>query len=125
MLRTLPKYYLADVGIRGFLEEYRPSDVGRVFENAVFLELRYRGWTVHVGKLYGKEVDFVAVRDGRILYLQVTEELYSQEKRERELAPLRSIRDNHEKAVIVRQGAYAADVDGRRSHSLPLSNGST
>lgn len=78
----------------------------------MFLELRYRGWSVHVGKLYGREVDFVAVRDGRIVYLQVTDELYAEEIRERELGPLRSMRDNHEKAVIVRQGTYEPDVDG-------------
>lgn len=114
LLRTLPKYFLADVGIRSYLEGYRPSDVGRVFENAVFHELLYRGWSVHVGKLYGKEVDFVAVRDGRVVYLQVTDELFAEETRKRELDPLRSIRDNHEKAVIVRQGTYERDVDGIR-----------
>lgn len=112
LLKTLPKYYLADVGLRGYLEGYRPSDVGRVFENMVFLELCYRGWSVHVGRLYGKEVDFVAVRDGKVLYLQVADELYAEETRERELGPLRSIRDNHEKAVVVRQGSYERDVDG-------------
>lgn len=114
LLKTLPKYYLADVGIRSYLEGYRPSDSGRMFENMVYLELRYRGWSVHVGKLYSKEVDFVAIRDGKVLYLQVTDELLAEETRERELAPLRSIRDNHEKAIVVRQGTYESDVDGIR-----------
>lgn len=105
---------VADAGIRSYLEGYRPSDIGRVFENAVFHELLYRGWSVHVGRLYGKEVDFVAVRDGRIVCLQVTDELFAEGTRKRELDSLRSIRDNHEKAVIVRQGTYERDVDGIR-----------
>lgn len=119
LLKTLPKYYLADIGIRGFLEGYRPSDIGRAFENMVFLELRFRGWSVHVGKLYGKEIDFVAVREGRIVYIQVADEMYAQSTRERELGPLRSIRDNHEKVAVVRQGTYEPDVDGIRILTPP------
>lgn len=112
LLKTLPKYYLADLGIRSFLEGYRPSDIGRAFENAVFLELVYRGWAVHVGMLYGKEVDFVAVRDGKVMYVQVADEMYAETTRERELRPLRMIRDNQDKIVVVRQGSYEPDVDG-------------
>ena len=36
--------------------------MGRLFENAVYLQLLYKGWRVHVGKLYRKEVNFVAVK---------------------------------------------------------------
>ena len=88
------------------------SDIGRVFENAVYLQLLFEGWRVHVGKLYTKEVDFVAVKDGRVLYIQVADEIMSEGTRERELAPLRSIRDSYEKMVVVRQGSYDADING-------------
>lgn len=114
LLRTSPKQYIVDTGLRSYLAGYRATDLGRVFENAVFLQLLYKGWRVHVGKLYGKEVDFVAVKDGRTVYIQVTDEMYSDATRERELGPLRSIRASYEKAVVVRQGSYEADVDGIR-----------
>ena len=112
ILKTSPKEYIVDLGLRSFLGGYRATDMGRLFENAVYLQLLYRGWRVHVGKLYEKEVDFVAVKDGRIAYLQVTDEMMSEATRERQLKPLRSIRDSYEKFVVVRQGKYEADIDG-------------
>lgn len=44
--------------------------------------------------------------------MQATDQMFSQGTRERELGPLRSIRDSYEKAVVVRQGRYEPDVDG-------------
>lgn len=67
---------------------------------------------MHVGKLYEKEVDFVAVKDGRTVYLQVTDEMLSEATRERELKSLRSIRDSYEKLIVVRQGRYEPDIGG-------------
>lgn len=112
ILRTNPKQYIVDLGIKSYLEGYRRSDMGRAFENAVYLQLLFEGWSVHVGKLYSKEVDFVAIKDGRVLYVQATDEMFSDATRERAFSPLRSIRDAHEKIVVVRQGSYEADADG-------------
>ena len=112
ILKTNGKYYLVDTGLRTYLDDYRNSDSGRVLENLVHLHLLYRGFSVHVGKLYSKEVDFVAKNDGKIVYIQVADNLYSPETMERELAPLRAIGDNHEKLIVVRQGSYPAEIDG-------------
>lgn len=114
ILRTNPKRYIVDLGLRSFLASYRTSDMRRSFENAVYLQLLYRGWHVHVGKLYEKEVDFIAVKDGKTVYVQVTDEMLSESTRKRELEPLRAIRDAHEKIVVVRQGKYEPDIDGIR-----------
>ena len=40
--------------------------------------------------------------------------MLGKETLERELAPLRSIPDNHTKLVVVRQGSYPSDIDGIR-----------
>lgn len=114
MLVTMPKMYLVDTGLAEYLERYRNANVGFRFENAVFLQLLFEGWEVHAGKLYQKEVDFVATREGKIRYIQVADEMFSEETKSRELSPLRSIRDNHEKWVVVRQGDYAPDIEGIR-----------
>lgn len=112
ILKTSPKEYIVDLGFRSYLGGYRTSDMGRLFENAVYLQLLYEGWRVHVGKIYNKEVDFVAIKDGKVLYIQATDEMMSERTREREVAPLESIRDAHEKIIVVRQGSYETDIDG-------------
>ncbi|WP_320764272.1 ATP-binding protein [Actinotignum urinale] len=114
ILATLPKYYMSDVGFRSFMSGYRESDSGRVLENIVYGQLCFEGWSVHVGKNYGTEVDFIAVKDGKIRYVQVADQLFDTTTMERELKSLNSIRDNHEKMIVVRQGAYPADIDGIR-----------
>lgn len=114
VLRTLPKQYIVDTGLRSCLLGYRESDIGRVFENAVYLQLLHEGWSVHVGKLYQREVDFVCLREGEVLYVQAADDMLGEETLERELAPLRSIPDNHAKCVVVRQGSYPPDIDGIR-----------
>jgi hypothetical protein len=111
-LKTQPKLYIVDTGLRSMLMGYRFTDAGRVFENAVFLQLKYMGYSVHVGKLYQKEVDFVAERDGKRVYIQVADEMVSAETRERELAPLRAIKDAYRKVVVARTGSYDVDFDG-------------
>lgn len=112
ILKTLPKYYMVDTGLRQYLNGYRGTDVGFVFENAVYLQLLFEGWAVHVGKLYQEEVDFVAAKDGRTLYIQATDIMEDETTRARELAPLRSIDDNYEKMIVVRQGDHREDVSG-------------
>lgn len=101
LLKTNPKEYIVDTGFRTWMAGYRVTDIGRLFENAVYFQLLYEGWSVHVGKLYGKGVDFVATKEGPALYVQATDEMFASETREREIAPLKAIRDNHEKIAVV------------------------
>jgi len=112
ILKTNPKHYIVDLGFRSYLAGYRTGDMGRLFENAVYLQLLYGGWAVHVGKLYASEIDFVAIKDGERRYIQVADNLMSEVTKKRELDPLRAIRDAYPKLVVVREGSYEDDVDG-------------
>lgn len=53
-----------------------------------------------MGSIRGKEVDFVARKDDRTLYLQSTYLLTDEQTIEREYAPLEDIDDNYEKIVV-------------------------
>jgi len=87
LLKTLGQHYIADVGFRSYLEGYRESDPGRALENIVYLQLRYDGYDVNVGKLRGGEVDFVAQKDNATIYIQVTEDMSDPDMMHRELKP--------------------------------------
>lgn len=99
-LRTLGKYYIVDIGLRSFLLGYRGGDSGHILENIIFFELMRRGYDIAIGKIDNQEVDFIATKADEKKYIQVTESMNAPETRERELAPLRKIRDNYEKLVI-------------------------
>ena len=114
LLRTGGKRYIVDTGIRNYLQGYRDSDQGRVFENMVYLQLVYDGFDVSVGKLRSGEVDFVARGSGGLAYVQVTEDMTDPATMERELAPLRAIRDAYPKVVVAARGSYPIEVDGIR-----------
>lgn len=112
MLKTGGKHYIVDIGLRNYLMGYQDADQGRVFENIVFQQLRYDGFAVSIGKLRNGEVDFVATRGDKKVYLQVTEDMSDANTMERELKPLRAIRDAYPKAVIVMRGSYPSEIEG-------------
>ena len=99
-LSTLGKYYIVDIGLRNYLLGYRDLDRGHAIENVVYFELLRRGFDVAVGKVGNQEIDFVATKADEKLYVQVTENMDAPETREREMNPLRQIRDNYGKMVI-------------------------
>jgi predicted AAA+ superfamily ATPase len=87
-------------------------DIGHQIENIVYLELLRRGYAVSIGKAgRGAEVDFVAVRDRRTEYFQVSATVLDKGVLERELAPLKQIRDNYPKCLITLDD-FNGDHDG-------------
>ena len=117
-LRTLGKYYIVDIGLRNYLLGFRNRDSGHVLENLVFFELLRRGYDVAIGKVRDSEIDFIAASAKDKKYIQVTESMLSPEVRERELEPLRRIRDNYEKVVLSLEPGLETSYDGIRSVNL-------
>ena len=117
-LKTQGKIYLADIGFRNMLLGFRDADRGHILENIVYLELLRRDYRVFIGKLGETEVDFLAEKPQDKLYIQVTESMASPDVRERELRPLRSIRDNYEKMILSMDWNYLQSVDGIKIRNL-------
>ena len=65
-----------------------------------------------MGKLYQKEVDFVAMKQNEKLYIQVSDNISDQETLDRELSPLRAIRDSYPKILLANTWHEDYDIEG-------------
>lgn len=100
LLRGGEKVYITDLGLREAMFGNNATRLDIVLENLVFVELRRRGYKVFVGKVGTKEIDFIAEKNGKKLYLQVAYLLESASTREREFSALQEIRDNYPKLIV-------------------------
>ena len=108
------KYFVCDVAMRFLLVRTQDSDIGHILENVIYLELRRRFQEVYVGQADAdSEVDFVAFKDGKPVYVQVAQTTLDEETLRRELRPLRQIRDNYPKYLITLDKVFSEmDYDG-------------
>lgn len=113
-LKTLEKYYVADIGLRYMLLGRKHADTGHILENVVYLELIRRGYSVSVGKVGDQEVDFVAESRDGLVYYQVAASVRDASTLERELRVLQAIRDNYPKYLLTLDEDPDADFDGIR-----------
>lgn len=100
LLTTNDKYYTVDLGLRNIIKSSNTIDYNKLYENLVYLELVYRGYTVYVGKTDAYEIDFVATKGNELIYIQVCYLLASPETINREFGNLARINDNYPKYVI-------------------------
>lgn len=112
VLKSLEKYYVADLGLKNYIVGYNLENYGHSIENIVYLELIRRGNKVFVGKCDNKEIDFVAVSKENTRYYQVTQSISDETTRKREVAPLGMTNDFYEKTIISADKTYATNLDG-------------
>ncbi|MDL2320144.1 ATP-binding protein [Alistipes sp. OttesenSCG-928-B03] len=95
------KYYFEDLGLRNTIRGFNTAgDIHKLMENAVYLHLVQSGYTVFVGRIGDKEIDFMAEREGSRIYIQVTLSALDEKTREREFGNLMEIDDNYPKYVV-------------------------
>ncbi len=112
ILKTNEKFFLSDPSLLYALSGYKETYISGVLENLVFLELKRREYKVYVGKLWDKEVDFVAEKAGDKIYVQVTYVMSEEETRKREFTSLKSIKDNYPKYVVSMDTLMGENIDG-------------
>jgi len=100
ILKTEEKYYLADQGFHHALVDDNTNWIPRVLENIVYNELIRRGYSVKIGKIKNKEIDFVCQKYDKKIYVQVSYYLSTEKTVEREFSPLLDVPDKYDAYVI-------------------------
>ena len=94
------KYYCADHGLREALLGKNIQNIDQVLENIVCLELLRRNYKVYVGKKGDLEIDFIAEKQGKKIYIQVAYLLANDETIKREFSVFNSVKDSYPKYVV-------------------------
>ena len=94
------KYYCADHGLRESLFGKNIQNIDQVLENIVCLELLRRNYKVYVGKKGDLEIDFIAEKQGKKIYIQVAYLLANDETIKREFSVYNFVKDSYPKYVV-------------------------
>ncbi|MBX2931265.1 MAG: ATP-binding protein [Chitinophagaceae bacterium] len=95
------KYYFEDLGIRNSVRGFNfRSDVAKLIENVVYMQLLRSGYQVYTGKDGEREIDFIGEKNGERIYVQVCYLLADESTIQREFGNLMLIEDNYPKYVV-------------------------
>ncbi|EOH1314025.1 TPA: ATP-binding protein [Enterococcus faecium] len=108
-LRTNGKYFIVDSGLRRNAIGRKDGNYSNRLENIVYIELLKRGYTIDIGRLDNKEIDFIAKKLDETVYIQVTYEL---PQNNHETDNLLHIKDNYKKIVITGRYYDTTQIDG-------------
>lgn len=100
VLKSIEKQYAVDSGLRTINTNSINYEDTFFLENIVYNELIVRGYDVYTGKTYKGEVDFVAIKDGKKFYIQVSYYMINKETIDREFNAFSPIKDASPKVVL-------------------------
>jgi len=112
ILELYEKYYLGDIALKSALMGYKDDYIAGILENIVFLKLKQDNYNIFIGKFDDLEVDFVAEKAGKKLYIQVTYLLESEKTKIREFGVFEKIKDNFPKYVLSMDNLPASNQNG-------------
>lgn len=109
------KYYCEDIGLRNARISFRQQEMTHIMENIIYNELIIRGFSVDVGVVYSnekndngsysktaREIDFIASKGGKKVYIQSAFALPDDAKAEHELRPFSLTGDSFPKIIVRR-----------------------
>ena len=108
------KYYINDLAFKNYLYSGFEYGYGYMLENIVYLQLINAGYNVYTGFMRNKEIDFVATKGNKTIYIQVAYLLIDKLTIDREYSELESIHDNYEKFVVSLDDMQLPDKNGIR-----------
>jgi predicted AAA+ superfamily ATPase len=112
VMKSNKKYYIVDLGLRNYILPKRTYDFGFSLENIVYFELIRRRYEVYVGRHGSHEIDFIAKKDNVYTYIQVTASMVDESTFNREITPLKNIKDNYEKIILTMDEYTPGNYEG-------------
>ena len=112
ILKTQEKFFVSDLSLLYAMLGYRDSMIAGILENVVFLELKRREYKVYIGKIDSREIDFIAEKQGKKIYVQVAYKLENEATVHREFSPLLAVSDQYPKYVVTMDEFWKEDVEG-------------
>ena len=106
------KYYFEDIGIRHAIGSYKSGDINKIMENLVFIHLKINEFDVTIGKLQDMEIDFVAEKTDKRIYVQVAFSIPDEKVKAREFGNLLLIKDNYRKIVVTLDEIQIENYEG-------------
>ena len=100
ILAFAEKTYVCDLGLFHLKKNRVKDEFNYIVETICYNELIARGYKVYIGKTYKGEVDFIAERNERKIYIQAAYLLADEGVIEREFGAYKGIADNYPKYVI-------------------------
>jgi predicted AAA+ superfamily ATPase len=100
ILSGVRKYYLNDVSFRNYAQLRMETGLSQNLENYIFLHFLMAGYTIYVGAMLNKEVDFIIEKGNQRQYIQATYLLAEPDIIKREFGNLEVINDHYPKKVI-------------------------
>lgn len=94
------KYYLNDLAFKFYSTSSFDMGLNRFLENAVFLDLKRKGYQIYVGYMGQKEIDFVAEKNNERIYAQACYLLANDNVIDQEFNNLIEISDHYPKYVV-------------------------
>ena len=114
-INSSAKYYFSDIGLRNARLNFRQTEESHLMENIIYNELLIRGYSVDVGvvEVFGKstegkttksqlEIDFIATKGSKKLYVQSALNLSTEDKMNQEMRSFKNVSDNFRKIIVVR-----------------------
>lgn len=112
ILKTLEKYFVSDQSLLYAVMGYKDRLIAGVLENIVMLELKKRGFRVFVGKIGNQEIDFIAEKNEKRIYVQVAYLLPEPSTVNREFSPLLQLNDHYHKYVVTMDRTWTDNIEG-------------
>ena len=112
ILKTLEKYFVGDTALINSVMGFRDRVISGLLENIVLLELKRRGFSVFTGRSAEKEIDFIAIKGDKKIYVQVAFRMDAQSTIDREFSPLLEVHDHHPKYVVTMDDVWHDNIEG-------------